>query len=367
MAEWRGGTDLLDCIGRTDSQVKHAGFRVELGEIERALLSHRDIQSVVRRDVDLVDDIELVPQGEANTEGRVFITDVTGFAGAHLLHRLMQRPSVKQIARLARRKKGLSAVTRIQQTLKRYDLWPSAFDQTQKLLVLEGDLADHELGLGTEKFTWLANWASYISNVKGTCNALRLASAGRRKAFRYMSSIDAWGPTGGVLGTKELYEDEPLERHIDCLRYDLGYSQSQWTAEAMPGFIVGDSKTGTNNPDNFFPRLLVGCIQLGAFPRIDQRLEYVTVGYIIDSLMHIASDNNNLGKSYSLLSPDVRQSVDVEGTCAMLNKAGYDVKLVYYEEWVEQLSKMPEDGPLAPLMPMFQEKVLGRLTRCEAS
>jgi thioester reductase-like protein len=29
-------------------------------------------------------------------------------------------------------------------------------------LVLEGDLADRELGLGTEEFTWLANWASVI-------------------------------------------------------------------------------------------------------------------------------------------------------------------------------------------------------------
>ncbi|KAF3013821.1 putative secondary metabolism biosynthetic enzyme [Penicillium rubens] len=571
MAEWRDGTNLLDFIGRTDSQVKHGGFRVELGEIERALLSHRDVQSVVvvrqpplsengthalvafvvgsesfqpqhlleytrellpvymvpnaveriaefpltpngkadrnaliqlrletlqgkssvhgntsrdkramlqgiwrdllnvpnvcddddffviggsslqaaalisiiqkrlgtlvsmedlhknsrldrllrlidttdcahgnapddattwRQDVDLVDDIELVPQWEADTEGRVFITGATGIVGALLLSRLMKRPSVKQVACLARRKKGLSAATRIQQTLERYDLWPSAFDQTRKHLVLEGDLADRELGLGTEEFTWLANWASvifhlgakvnfcesyrehYISNVKGTCNTLRLASAGRRKAFHYMSSIDAWGPTGGILGTKELYEDEPLERHIHCLRYDLGYSQSQWTAEAMvrrmrdrglpisiyrPGFIVGDSKTGTNNPDDFLSRLIVGCIQLGAFPRIDQRLEYVTVDYVIDSLMHIASDNKNLGKSYSLLAPDVRQSVDVEGTCAVLNEAGYDVKLVSYEEWMERLSKMPEDGPLAPLMPMFQEKVLGRLTRWEAS
>ncbi|KZN84094.1 Linear gramicidin synthase subunit D [Penicillium chrysogenum] len=509
MAEWRDGTNLLDFIGRTDSQVKHGGFRVELGEIERALLSHRDVQSVVvvrqpplsengthalvafvvgsesfqpqhlleytrellpvymvpnaveriaefpltpngkadrnaliqlrletlqgkssvhgntsrdkramlqgiwrdllnvpnvcddddffviggsslqaaalisiiqkrlgtlvsmedlhknsrldrllrlidttdcahgnapddattwRQDVDLVDDIELVPQWEADTEGRVFITGATGIVGALLLSRLMKRPSVKQVACLARRKKGLSAATRIQQTLER--------------------------------------------NVKGTCNTLRLASAGRRKAFHYMSSIDAWGPTGGILGTKELYEDEPLERHIHCLRYDLGYSQSQWTAEAMvrrmrdrglpisiyrPGFIVGDSKTGTNNPDDFLSRLIVGCIQLGAFPRIDQRLEYVTVDYVIDSLMHIASDNKNLGKSYSLLAPDVRQSVDVEGTCAVLNEAGYDVKLVSYEEWMERLSKMPEDGPLAPLMPMFQEKVLGRLTRWEAS
>ncbi|KAJ5421337.1 Male sterility NAD-binding [Penicillium cf. griseofulvum] len=319
----------------------------------------------------------------------------TGFVGGHHLQLLMEKPSVKQIACLARPKNGISAATRVQHALERYDLWPSTFDQIQKLLVLEGDLGDRELGLESQKFTWLANWASvifhlgaksyrehHVSSVVGTCNALRLASSGRGKSIHYMSSIDAWGPTGCILGTKELYEDEPLERHIEGLQYDLGYSQSQWTAESsvrrmrdrgLPitiyrrGFIVGDSNTGTNNPDDFFTRFLAGCIQLGTFPRIEQRLEYVTVGYVLDALVHIASDNKHLGKSYSLLCPDVQQSVDVIGTCAVLNEAGYDVKVTSYKEWVEQLRQQPEDGLLAPLMPMLQEKVLGRLTRWKAS
>ncbi|KXG52110.1 Male sterility, NAD-binding [Penicillium griseofulvum] len=372
--------------------------------IENTDLKHEDAPNDAKiwmEDVNLVNDIELVPRWEDDTEGRVFVTGVTGFVGAHLLQRLMEKPSVKQIACLARPTNGVSAATRVQQALERYDLWPSRFDQIQKLLVLEGDLGDRELGLGSQKFTWLANWASVIfhlgakvnfcqsyrehrvSNVVGTCNALRLASSGRRKSFHYVSSIDVWGPTGYILGTKELYEDEPLERHIEGLRYDLGYAQSQWTAEAMvrrmrdrglpitiyrPGFIVGDSKTGTNNPDDFFSRFLAGCIQLGTFPRIlEQRLEYVTVDYVLDALIHIASDNKNLGMSYSLNCPDVRQSVDVIGTCAVLNEAGYDVKVISYDEWVEQLRQQPEDGPLAPLMPMLQEKVLGLLTRWEAS
>ncbi|OQE39844.1 hypothetical protein PENCOP_c006G01735 [Penicillium coprophilum] len=92
-------------------------------------------------------------------------------------------------------------------------------------------------------------------------------------------------------------------------------------------------KTGTNNSDDFFSRLLVGIIQLGTFPMIEQQLEYVTVDYVLDALIHIASDNKNIGKSYSLLSSDVRHSVDVMGTCA------YDVKLIPYEDWVEQLKK----------------------------
>jgi non-ribosomal peptide synthetase component F len=39
LAEWPPDSDTLDFVGRQDNQVKHKGFRVELGEIERTLHS----------------------------------------------------------------------------------------------------------------------------------------------------------------------------------------------------------------------------------------------------------------------------------------------------------------------------------------
>lgn len=351
-------------------------------------------------DTNLIDDINLVPHWEAESEGRVFITGATGFVGAHLLEHLMRRPNVKQIACLVRSKNGLSPFTRLQRALERYDLWPSSFEMTQKLRLLDGDLTASDLGLGQEKYDWLANWASiifhlgakvnfcesyrehYQPNIIGTKNALQLAASGRRKAFHYISSIDAWGPTGCILGTRELWEDEPLQPHIQGLRYDLGYAQSQWAAEEMvrgmrdkglpvviyrPGFIIGDSKTGSNNPDDFVSRLIVGCIEMGTFPKLDQRLEYVTIDYVIDAMMRIASSPDAIGQSFHLLSPDVSRSVTVEETCEVINNAGYPVKLVPYEQWVKQALQEQKEGPLGPLFPMFQEPVLGRLTRWEAS
>ncbi|KAI2863858.1 hypothetical protein CBS63078_11150 [Aspergillus niger] len=44
-AQWRADSNILDFLGRTDSRVKHGGFRVELGEIERALESHPRVQT----------------------------------------------------------------------------------------------------------------------------------------------------------------------------------------------------------------------------------------------------------------------------------------------------------------------------------
>ncbi|PYH47076.1 non-ribosomal peptide synthetase [Aspergillus saccharolyticus JOP 1030-1] len=382
----------------------HSRFDQMLDLIQPSERRHnrpRDDTRVWKQDVFLVDEIDMVPEWEAKDEGRVFITGATGFVGAHLLSKLLQRPGVKQIACLARSKKDMSAWARVQQALERYDVWPDKLEYTQKILVLEGDLTDWHLGLGQEKFTWLSNWASVVfhlgakvnfcesyrehrtTNVVGTRNVLHLAATGRRKGFHYVSSIDVWGPTGNILGTEEIYEDDPLQPHIQGLRYDLGYAQSQWTAEAMvrrmrdrglpvtiyrPGFVIGHSQTGAMNPDDFVSRLLVASIKLGAFPRVvDQRLEYVTVDYVIDAMMAIATRNENLGRSYSLLSPDVSKSVTVEQTCDVLNEAGYPLELLEFSDWVQKVTDNDPDGLLTPLMPLFQEQVLGQLTRWEAS
>ncbi|KAI9043573.1 NRPS-like enzyme [Aspergillus affinis] len=351
-------------------------------------------------DVDLVNEIEMVPEWEAPSEGRVFITGVTGFVGPHLLHSLMRRPGVKQIACLVR-PKGNDAAGRVKSAMQRYDLWEECEAHKSKLLVFEGDLSEDHLGLDLELFTWLSNWASVVfhlgakinfcesyrehrdTNVIGTLNALHLAASGRHKSFHYLSSIDTWGPTGFILGTKELHEDEPLQPHIQGLRYDIGYAQSQWTAEAMvrrmrdrglptaiyrPGFTIGHSQTGASNPDDFVTRIIVGSIQLGLFPRLDQRLEYVPVDYVVSAMLYIASSNANLNHSFSLVAPDQRDSVTVTDTARVLKEAGYPVTVVDYPEWVAQAAQHQRpDGPLAPLLPLLQERVLGRLTRWEAS
>lgn len=82
-------------------------------------------------------------------------------------------------------------------------------------------------------------------------------------------------------------------------------------------------------------------------PKLDQSLKYVTVDYVKSAVNHIASSNEKLGRSYSILSPDQSKSVTVR---------------------VEQIFvKQRPDGLLASLLPMFRERVLGRLARWEGS
>ncbi|KAF5684079.1 nonribosomal peptide synthetase [Fusarium denticulatum] len=353
------------------------------------------------KDVDMVDDIEETPNWEDPDEGKIFLTGATGFVGAFLLDELLRHPNVKQVACLVRGQTEAEAARRLQGNMRKYDLWPDDFALTTKIMVLPGDITCRDLGLGSAKFDWLANWSSaifhlaakinfcdsyhehYDTNILGTRKMLRLAARGRRKTFHYVSSIDTWGQTGYFLGTKRVLEDEPLGPHIQGVRYDVGYSQSQWTAEGMvrrmrdrgfpiivyrPGFIIGDSITGASNPNDLVSRLISSCIKLGAWLRIDLDPAYVTVDYVVKAMLHISRSTKNVGKSYCLVAPQIEESVSVNKTCSLICRAGYKVELTNYPDWIAQLSeKILPDDPLAPVMPLLEEKVLGNFTRLEVS
>ncbi|KAF4334969.1 Linear gramicidin synthase subunit D [Fusarium beomiforme] len=352
-------------------------------------------------DVNTVDDIDEVPNWEHEDEGKIFLTGATGFVGAFLLDELLRHPKVKHVAYLVRGHSVAEASRRVQDNMQKYDLWPEDFALTAKIIIVLGDITSQDLGLGSPKFDWLANWSSaifhlaakvnfcdsyhehYDSNILGTRNMLRLAARGRRKTFHYVSSIDTWGQTGYFLGTKKVMEDEALGPHIQGVRYDVGYSQSQWTAEGMvrrmrdrglpviiyrPGFIIGHSVSGASNPNDLVSRLIASCIKLGAWPKLDLDPAYVTVDYVVKAMLHISRSTKNIGRSYHLLSPQVEESVSVNKTCSLLNQAGYRVELTNYPEWIQQLSdKILPDDPLTPVMPLLEEKVLGSFTRLEVS
>ncbi|KLP13113.1 AM-toxin synthetase (AMT) [Fusarium fujikuroi] len=353
------------------------------------------------KDVDMVDDIEETPNWEDPDQGKIFLTGATGFVGAFLLDELLRHPNFKQVACLVRGQTEAEAARRLQANMQKYDLWPDDFALTTKIMVLLGDVTSRDLGLGSAKFDWLANWFSaifhlaakinfcdsyhehYNTNILGTRNMLRLAARGRRKTFRYVSSIDTWGQTGYFLGTKRVLEDEPLGPHIQGVRYDVGYSQSQWTAEEMvrrirdrgfpiiiyrPGFIIGHSVTGASNPNDLVSRLISSSIKLGAWLKIDLDPAYVTVDYVIKAMLHISRSTKNIGRSYCLVAPNIEDSVSVNKTRSLLCQAGYRVELTNYPDWIAQLSeKILPDDPLAPVMPLLEEKVLGNFTRLELS
>ena len=338
-----------------------------------------------------------LPEWRSDTEGHVFLTGATGFVGAHFLCQLLKMPEVRQVACLVRAFDATSGLLRIRESLQKYGIWEDSM--STMLTVIPGRLEDETLGLGQECFDKIADWASVVfhlgahvnysqpysthrpANVLGTLNVLRLAITGRPKALHYMSSISAFGPTGTITGVSRILEDESLLAHLYALPYDHGYAQSQWVADLMlqntidkgfpvaiyrPGFITGSTTTGLSNPDDFFGRLMISCLQMGCYPILhNQRKEFVTVDYVNSALLHIASSNRNLGHAFHLVPQDRSASADMIETFEMLKRLGFpNLHGLPYGEWVRRLMK---DTPkrLKPLVPMLTERIYKDLTRWE--
>ena len=330
------------------------------------------------------------PRGQAPpaaTPRTILLTGATGLLGAYLLRELLDRTTA-QVFCLVRAPDELAARERLWRALTRYDLWHER--DAARIEPLPGDLGRPLLGLGAERFAALAAsvdaiyhngaWLSFVhtyqqlesANVDGTREILRLACHGRAKAVHYVSTASVF--YGPAYDGRSMSEAEAPECP-DGL--DVGYVQSKWVAEQLvweaarrgvavnvyrPGWIFGDSRTGRVNADDFFGRLVRGCVQLGAAPR----LEYVWRGAPVDdvawAIVALATDTGASGRAFHLSAPS---GVSWEQLVGWIGEAGYRLDLLPYDDWLARL-RASTDNVLLPLLPFFAERATGQqLTRVQ--
>ncbi|WP_340611026.1 amino acid adenylation domain-containing protein [Xenorhabdus bharatensis] len=362
-----------------------------------------DLYSSMLRDSILPPEIQPLPH-TAETwlspdAGRVLLTGASGFLGAFFLRDLLLHTGVNRVTCLVRAHSDEAALLRVKENLHQYGLWQEEF--LPRLQVIASDLTKPQLDLNQQNYEQLSSECDaifhlaahvnyiqpysmhYDGNVLGTLNILRLAINKKAKPLHYVSTVSIFGPAGIFSSVHSLCEDDDISPYLTGLKYDSGYSQSKWVAERMiwqardrgiplsvyrPGFIMGDTQTGANNPKDFVSRLIKGCIKIGAYPLLaNLREEFVPVDYVSQSLLNISINNKMLGKAYHLVSPDRKQSMDLDPFFALLKQHGYQLEGVHYSEWLKKLEADDEltDNPLMPLLPMLSEKVYDEFSRLE--
>ena len=298
----------------------------------------------------------------------VFLTGATGFLGAYLIRSLIEQRRACGIriychARAATQQKALE---RVIDNMKRYECWKEEYRPF--LVAVLGDLTQPHLGMSEADWGLLTQEVDAVyhngavlnfvfpyqqmkpANVLGTTECLRLACEGKPKYFHYVSSYSVYDNPSHF--DRTVLEDDPLESPDG---YFLGYSETKWVAEKLvglarqrglrtavyrPGDITGTLSTGIWKLEDLISRSMVGCVQLGAAPHVEVNLHLTPVDYVADALVHISFCEECCGHAFNLLN---HRLMPLQQMVAMMNKAGYPLQLLPYDDWCERLTAASSD------------------------
>lgn len=318
----------------------------------------------------------------------VLLTGATGFLGAYLLHELLHQTRATVYC-LVRSSDAAEGERRLRNRLGHLELpsWSPG-----RVVAVPGDLAMPMLGLSPEGFAALAAqvdaiyhcgaWVNFArpyaalkaANVLGTQEMLRLAVTDRLKPVHHVSTV--FVAMGAIQARAELVlEDEPLSLPQG---HDTGYTESKWVAEGLcrlamqrglpvavyrPGNILGDTRSGVSNHDDYITKVLQGCVQLGAAPRRHYPLPVGPVDDIARTIVALSLDPDNLGKSHHVIHPD---PMPWDRLFEALRSFGHEVPAMPWLTWCTLLAEQLEQGstnalaPLADLLGAPQDRQMPR-------
>jgi L-aminoadipate-semialdehyde dehydrogenase len=216
------------------------------------------------------------------------------------------------------------------------------------------------------------------SNVVSTIDAMELCNEGKPKLFAFISSTSVLDTDHYVklseqqisTGQNALSEEDDMLGSRTGL--STGYGQTKWVSEQLvraagkrgllgsvirPGYILGDSDTGVCNTDDFLIRMLKGCIQLSARPRIINTVNSVPVNHV--ARVVVAAALNPLPGGVHVVHVTGHPRLRMNEYLSLLEFYGYNVPEVSYDSWKDQLERhvsaggQEKDQEQHALMPLY--------------
>jgi thioester reductase-like protein len=313
----------------------------------------------------------------------ILLTGASGFLGAFLLHELLQQTRARIVC-LVRAADAEEGRRRIAENLAAYEL-PATGD---RVVPLVGDLSRPLLGLAPREFQQLAEQIDAIhhcgalvrwtypypavraANVSGTHEILRLACATKVKPVHFISSVGVF--SSPHFPREEVLETDPLE---DSGPLYIGYAQSKWASEKMvrlagarglPVSIyrpntAGHSQTGVQNLHDYAYLMIKGCVELGCAPDLDLTISGAPIDFVSQAIVHLSTRADSVGRTFHLVHP---QGVRWNDMTDWLRDAGYPLRQLPYNEWVEALQqevKGSRSKTLVAFSPFFTEAMLAQV------
>ncbi|WBW73667.1 aminoadipate-semialdehyde dehydrogenase [Schizosaccharomyces osmophilus] len=318
----------------------------------------------------------------------VLLTGANGYLGVFILRDLMTRNSNIKVMALIRASSPDHGLQRLRDSSIAYGVWDEKW--IESISVVNGDLALENWGLANEQWNSLCeevdvvihngalvHWVYPYSklkgpNVMGTITALKLCSFGKPKSLGFVSSTSTIDTEYYVNLSNEITskggngipESDSLSGSAESLQ--TGYGQSKWVAEYLikqaglrglrgvivrPGYILGDSKTGAINTDDFLVRMMKGSIELGLYPNINNTVNMVPTDHVARVTTASAF---HPGEGVTVAHVTSHPRLRFNQFLATLSKFGFGTKQSEYLSWRIALEKYvvheSHDSALYPLL-----------------
>ncbi|KIW44701.1 L-aminoadipate-semialdehyde dehydrogenase [Exophiala oligosperma] len=326
------------------------------------------------------------------SEPVVFLTGATGFLGSFILKDLLDRqnPTVKKVIALVRAKDATAGLERIRGTCQAYGVWNDSWKS--RIQCVAGNLGPAKFGLSDDaeyqnivqetdvvihngaQVHWINTYEMLKPpNVLGTIEAVKLCAEGKPKLFAFVSSTSVLDHEHFVAeseriiaaGGEGISEADDLTGSSKGL--GTGYGQSKWASEYLvreagrrglrgsiirSGYVLGSSKSGTTNTDDFLIRMLKGCVQLGTRPNINNTVNMVPVDHVARTVVATAffpASPQGVSVAHITGHPRLRFNQYL----AVLQTYGYKAELTDYIPWASSLENYVSNNTDFALMPLF--------------
>lgn len=313
----------------------------------------------------------------------IVLTGATGALGAHVLDQYRAKASVRLIYCLVRGADSHAAHERVNKALIQRKLQPLSGDSAvDKVVVLQAQLGDAQLGLEKPAYDQLAREATVImhvawsvnfrmklrsfvkDNIAGVKNLIELALASPKPQPPRVAFCSSVASAMAYTGPSDLVPEEMIADPAAAT--DLGYSQSKWVAEQIccrankvtrlsgrlsvfrVGQLAGDREHGVWNTKEAWPMMLSAVKVTGSLPALgSEKLDWLPVDVAAAALIQGAEAAARAGEVavYHVLNDNERPTwTDLLGwlrkveTCEVVEPA----------EWVQRLAVAIDEGSEHP-------------------